>query len=108
MYIVGLSIFRQARFARSRELTDIEDAILILQKQVQYMDDGHSDREEYLSILGANRISRFECLGEPYDIEDCIANLQMAVHLSKDDDPLLLLHHTRPQPSQRLLNLATY
>jgi len=26
-YIVGLSIFRQARFARSRELTDIEDAI---------------------------------------------------------------------------------
>jgi len=79
---------------RSRELTDIEDRHFDLQKQVQYMDDGHSDREEYLSILGANRISRFECLGEPYDIEDSIANLQMAVHLSKDGDPLLLLHHT--------------
>jgi len=72
------------------------------------MDDGHSDREEYLSILGCEPDFRFECLGEPYDIEDSIANLQMAVHLSKDGDPLLLLHHTRPQPSQRLLTLATY
>ncbi|KAF8121052.1 hypothetical protein EV363DRAFT_1589148 [Boletus edulis] len=54
------------------ELSDLEDAISTHRDAV-HLSDGHPDKPSRLNNLGLSFRARFECLGEPSDLEDAIS-----------------------------------
>ncbi|KAF8125429.1 hypothetical protein EV363DRAFT_1419176 [Boletus edulis] len=55
-----------------REFSDLEDAISTHRDAV-HLSDGHPDKPSRLNNLGLSFRARFECLGEPSDLEDAIS-----------------------------------
>jgi tetratricopeptide (TPR) repeat protein len=66
-------------------LRDLEDGILNFKLMVELANADDTDKPSFLSYLGVNQYTRFECLGELTDLDDSISNLQMGVEFIDDD-----------------------
>ncbi|KAJ7121058.1 CHAT domain-containing protein [Mycena epipterygia] len=71
-------------FERLRDISDINEAILVTQQGVKLSPDGHPDKPKLLTNLGRALLYHFEQLGDLEDINKSVTMLQKALELTPD------------------------
>ncbi|KAI7759749.1 hypothetical protein LZL87_009072 [Fusarium oxysporum] len=86
--LYNLAIKLGDRFSRTEDLDDVDEAIELERKALNTMPLGHSERSDYLNILGNQLGDRYEYTGDLDDLEEAIRNAKEALSLMSEDHPL--------------------
>ena len=86
-FLSNLGISQQTCFEHLGNLSDLNNAIMNLEKAVELTGPRNLDKAGYLTNLGATQRIRFKYLGNLLDLEQAISNMEDAVSLTEDGDP---------------------
>ncbi|KAF4441383.1 hypothetical protein FACUT_2691 [Fusarium acutatum] len=86
--LYNLAIKLGDRFSRTEDLDDVDEAIELERKALQIMPVDHSERADYLNILGDQLGDRYEHTGDLGDLEEAIRNAEEALGLMSQDHAL--------------------
>jgi len=87
MYLNNLGTGLRARFGRTGQLQDLEEAIGVYRRAVALTPEGSPDLPMYLNNLGTGLRARFGRTGQLQDLEEAIGVYRRAVALTPDDHP---------------------
>ncbi|KLP17195.1 uncharacterized protein LW94_2495 [Fusarium fujikuroi] len=76
------------RFSRTEDLDDVDEAIELERKALKIMPVDHSERADYLNILGNQLGDRYKYTGDLDDLEEAIRNAEEALGLMSEDHAL--------------------
>jgi CHAT domain-containing protein len=86
--LYNLAIKLGDRFSRTEDLDDVDEAIELEKRAIKIMPLDHSERADYLNILGNQLGDRYEHTGDFSDLEEAIRNAEEALSLMSEDHPL--------------------
>ncbi|KAF5620227.1 hypothetical protein F52700_11547 [Fusarium sp. NRRL 52700] len=86
--LYNLAIKLGDRFSRTEDLDDVDEAIELERKALKIMPVDHSERADYLNILGNQLGDRYKHTGDPEDLEEAIRNAEEALSLTPEGHAL--------------------
>ncbi|KAF4953223.1 hypothetical protein FGADI_6198 [Fusarium gaditjirri] len=86
--LYNLAIKLGDRFSRMEDLDDVDEAIGLERKALEIMPFDHSERADYLNILGNQLGDRYVYTGDLDDLEEAISNAEEALSLMSDGHSL--------------------
>ncbi|QGI70367.1 hypothetical protein CEK26_002700 [Fusarium fujikuroi] len=86
--LYNLAIKLGDRFSRTEDLDDVDEAIELERKALKIMPVDHSERADYLNILGNQLGDRYKYTGDLDDLEEAIRNAEEALGLMSEDHAL--------------------
>ncbi|KAF9776442.1 hypothetical protein IL306_005364 [Fusarium sp. DS 682] len=86
--LYNLAIKLGDRFSREKELKDVDEAIELERQALERMPLDHSERGDFLNILGNQLADRFKYQTDFSNLEEAIGFLEKALGLMSEDHPL--------------------
>ncbi|KAF5602530.1 hypothetical protein FPCIR_1871 [Fusarium pseudocircinatum] len=86
--LYNLAIKLGDRFSRTEDLDDVDEAIELERKALSIMPVDHSERADYLNILGNQLGDRYKHTGDLDDLEEAIRSAEEALSLTPEDHAL--------------------
>ncbi|CVK96031.1 uncharacterized protein FMAN_13948 [Fusarium mangiferae] len=86
--LYNLAIKLGDRFSRTEDLDDVDEAIELERKALEIMPVDHSERADYLNILGNQLGDRYKYTEDLDDLEEAIRSAEEALGLTSEDHAL--------------------
>ncbi|KAJ6568532.1 CHAT domain-containing protein [Mycena capillaripes] len=83
--VAALASALEAQFEHTDNLSDINDAVSMLQEEAMLISEDRGDRDGILETLGNSLLARFERIGDPEDITQSVSVFEKLVNIRSGD-----------------------